>query len=180
MLAVARTERFAVSAVAETMGMARSNLVARLKLVIPRRRGRPRQPDTDLLANIKAMIADMPTYGYRRVHAVLRRQAAQEAGAPAPNHKRVWRMMKENGLLLQRHACGETRRHDGRIVVDERNRRGCSNDFEIGCDNGERVCIASALDYCDRKAISFIAGGGIASERAKPHRRCRRATVWSR
>jgi hypothetical protein len=29
--------------------------------------------------------------------------------------------------------------HDGRIAVDERNRRWCSNGFEIGCDNGERV-----------------------------------------
>src|SRR5262249_21548550 len=29
--------------------------------------------------------------------------------------------------------------HAGRIAVDERNRRWCSDGFEIGCDNGERV-----------------------------------------
>ena len=87
---MARTGRFAVSAIAETLGIARSNLVARLKPAIPRRRGRPPQPDADLLANIKVVIADMPTYGYRRVHAIPRRQAAQEGGPPAPNHKRVW------------------------------------------------------------------------------------------
>lgn len=154
-----------MSAIAETLGIARSNLVARLKPAIPRRRGRPPQPDADLLANIKVVIADMPTYGYRRVHAILRRQAAQEGGPPAPNHKRVWRVMKENGLLLQRHAGGETRRHDGRVAVDQRNRRWCSDGFEIGCDNGERVRVAFALDCCDREAMSFIATtGGIAGE----------------
>ena len=49
------------------------------------------------------------------------------------------------------------RRHDGRIAVDERNRRWCSDGFEIGCDNGEKVRIAFALDRCDREATSFFA-----------------------
>ncbi|MFC5554115.1 hypothetical protein [Methylobacterium iners] len=34
------------------------------------------------------LIADLPTYGYRRVHALLRRQAERE-GQIAPNVKRV-------------------------------------------------------------------------------------------
>jgi putative transposase len=139
------------------LGMARSNLAKQLKPAIPRCRCRPPQPDTDLLARIKAVTADMPTYGYRRVHAILRRKAAQEGGSAAPNHKRVRRVMKEKGLLLQRHAGGEARRHDGRIAMDERNRRWCSDGFEIGCDNGERVRVAFALDCCDREAMSFIA-----------------------
>src|SRR5262249_60765058 len=48
-------------------------------------------------------------------------------------------------------------RHDGRIAVDERNCRWCSDGFEIGCDNGERVRVAFALDCCDREAMSFLA-----------------------
>jgi putative transposase len=70
-----------------------------------------------------------------------------------PNHKRVYRVMKVHGLLLDRHAGGAERRHDGRIAVDERNRRWCSDGFEIGRDNGERmpVAFALALDCCDRK-----------------------------
>jgi hypothetical protein len=35
-----------------------------------------------------------------------------------PNHKRVDRVKKAHGLLLQRHAGGRERRHDGRIAVD--------------------------------------------------------------
>ena len=52
----------------------------------------------------------------------------------------------------ERYAGGAERRHDGRIAVDERNRRWCSDGFEIGCDNGERVRVAFA-----REAMSFLA-----------------------
>jgi putative transposase len=52
------------------------------------------------VAEIKAVIAELPTYGYRRVHAILKRQALA-AGLKPPNHKRVCRMM---GLLLDRYA----------------------------------------------------------------------------
>jgi putative transposase len=116
--------------------------------------GRPRRED-ELVARIKAIIAALPTYGYRRVHALLRRQAEEE-GRPSPNHKRVWRLMKTHGLLLARHAGGAERRHDGRVAVPERNTRWCSDGFEIACDNGERVRVAFALDCCDREAMSFV------------------------
>ncbi|MGH1575543.1 IS3 family transposase (plasmid) [Methylobacterium sp. P31] len=87
------------------------------------RRGRPPAPDAELLASIQALIADLPTYGYRRVHTLLRRQAKRD-GRPAPNAKRVYRVMKVHGLLLQRHAGGaETRRHEGKVAVAVRNMR---------------------------------------------------------
>jgi putative transposase len=119
--------------------------------------GRPPLPDADLVETIKAVIGGMPTYGYRRVWAILRRQAVAE-GRPIPNHKRVYRVMKAHGLLLQRHAGGvEQRRHDGRIAVDHSNLRWCSDGFEIACDNGERVRVAFALDCCDREALAYVA-----------------------
>jgi HTH-like domain len=36
----------------------------------------------------------VPLYGYRRVHAILRRRALAEGRQP-PSHKRVYRVMKE-------------------------------------------------------------------------------------
>jgi putative transposase len=75
-----------VKAVARTLGVARSSLAP--KPAPARRRCRPPAPEDELLARITAIIAALPTYGYRRVHALLRRQAEEE-GRPAPNHKRV-------------------------------------------------------------------------------------------
>src|SRR5947199_6106088 len=78
--------------------------------------------------------------------------------------------MKAHALLLERHiASGEQRRHNGRIAVDRPDRRWCSDGFEIGCDNGEKVRIAFTLDCCDREAISWVATtGGIKAEARQP------------
>jgi putative transposase len=150
--------------VAEAIGVSRSNLAERRQERPQKRIGRPPLPDEELVAQIKAVIGELPTYGYRRVHAILKRQALA-AGLKPPNHKRIYRAMKVHGLLLDRHAGGIERRHDGRIAVDERNRRWCSDGFEIGCDNGERVRVAFALDCCDREAMSFLATtGGISGD----------------
>jgi putative transposase len=153
-----------VSAVASALGVSRPHLSSRQRTT-PGRRGRPPLPDAELLAAIQALVADLPTYGYRRVHALLRRQAEQK-GRSAPNVKRVYRVMKLHGLLLQRHAGGsDERRHEGRVAVNTRNTRWCSDGLEIGCDNGERVRVAFALDCCDREAISFVATtAGISGE----------------
>jgi len=142
--------------IANVFGVARSNLAERRKERPAKRIGRPAQPDEALLTEIKAVIGEMPTYGYRRVWAVLRRIARAE-GRPSPNHKRVYRVMKLHGLLLQRHAGGAERRHDGKIAVDRSNLRWCSDGFEIGCDNGEKVRVAFALDCCDREAMGHVA-----------------------
>ena len=152
--------------VAEVIGVSRSNLADRLQERCKKRIGRPPLPDDELVSKIKAVIAELATYGYRRVHAVLKRQALA-AGLKPPNHKRVYRVMKVHGLLLDRHVGGDERRHDGRIAVDERNRRWCSDGFEIDCDNGERVRVALALDCCDREARASWSPGRLASGLAR-------------
>jgi putative transposase len=150
-----------VKRVADALGVARSNLAIQASAA-PGRRGRRPQPEAELLAEIKQVIAGQPTYGYRRVHALIRRCRREQGGA-AVNVKRVYRIMKVHGLLLERHTGnGEERRHDGRVAVDRPDVRWCSDGFEIGCDNGERVRIAFTLDCCDREAISWVATtGGI-------------------
>jgi Pyridine nucleotide-disulphide oxidoreductase, dimerisation domain/Pyridine nucleotide-disulphide oxidoreductase/HTH-like domain len=95
--------------VAEVIGVARSNLAECLRERPPKQIGRPPLPDAELVAQIKAVIAELPTYGYRRVHAILKRQALA-AGLKPRNHKRIYRVMKAHGLLLDRHAGGVERR----------------------------------------------------------------------
>ena len=53
------------------------------------------EDDGALLVRIEDVLADYPTYGYRRVSVELGRRGA------AVNHKRVWRVMAENDLLQQ-------------------------------------------------------------------------------
>jgi len=153
--------------VAEVIGVSRSNLVERRQERPKKRIGRPPLPDEELVVAIKMVIAEMPTYGYRRVHAILKRQALT-GGSKPPNHKRVYRVMKLHGLLLGRHAGGLERRHHGRIAVEAPNRRWCSDGFEIGCDNGDKVQVAFSLDCCDREAMSFLATtAGIRGENVR-------------
>ncbi|WP_284069210.1 IS3 family transposase [Escherichia coli] len=54
-----------------------------------------------MLLRIHHVIGELPTYGYRRVWALLRRQAELD-GMPAINAKRVYRIMRQNALLLER------------------------------------------------------------------------------
>ncbi len=51
--------------------------------------------------SVHHVIGELPTYGYRRVWALLRRQAELD-GTPAINAKRVYRIMRQNALLLER------------------------------------------------------------------------------
>jgi putative transposase len=147
-----------MKAVCEALGVARSNIAAGLRAPIAKplkRVGRAPAPEEGLVSRIKAIIGDQPTYGYRRVWALLRREAAIK-GLPPVNAKRVHRVMRAHGMLLQRHAGGaEARRHDGKIAVERSNLRWCSDGFELACDNGEKVRVAFALDCCDREAMAW-------------------------
>ena len=63
--------KFPMKAVAEVIGVSRFNLIERLRDRPNKRLGRPPLPDDDLVADIKVVVAELPTYGYRRVHAIL-------------------------------------------------------------------------------------------------------------
>ena len=104
--------------------------------------------DTDVLLRIHHVIGELPTYGYRRVWALLRRQAELD-GMPAINAKRVYRIMRQNALLLERKPAvpPSKRAHTGRVAVKESNQRWCSDGFEFRCDNGEKLRVTFALRW---------------------------------
>ncbi|WP_368269251.1 IS3 family transposase [Escherichia coli] len=122
--------------------------------------------DTDVLRRIHHVIGELPTYGYRRVWALLRRQAELD-GMPAINAKRIYRIMRQNALLLERKPAvpPSKRAHTGRVAVKESNQRWCSDGFEFRCDNGEKLRVTFALDCCDREALHWaVTTGGFNSE----------------
>jgi putative transposase len=75
--------------VAEVIGVSRSNLADRLQERPKKRIGRPPRPDDELVSKIKAVIAELATYGYRRVHAVLKRQALAAGLKPLKSQARL-------------------------------------------------------------------------------------------
>ncbi|MCZ5965216.1 IS3 family transposase [Escherichia coli] len=122
--------------------------------------------DTDVLRRIHHVIGELPTYGYRRIWALLRRQTELD-GMPAINAKRIYRIMRQNALLLERKTAvpPSKRAHTGRVAVKESNQRWCSDGFEFRCDNGEKLRVTFALDCCDREALHWaVTTGGFDSE----------------
>src|SRR5207237_4271392 len=124
--ALAAEGRFSVTRIAEALGVSRAHLQERV-----RARSRPRGAycktgDEALLPLVRRFVDERPTYGYRRITALVNRELARQHLPPA-NHKRIYRIMKRHALLLQRHTGRrEGRVHDGRIIVMRSNLRWCS------------------------------------------------------
>ncbi|WP_442966097.1 IS3 family transposase [Pseudomonas sp. Root9] len=148
-----------VKLVSECLGVARSQLTVRIKQsVSPQvRRSRP-VDDAELVVEIQQQVSELPSYGYRRVWGLLRR-AREIQSLPAINVKRVYRVMRDHNLLLERRIKqpGVARRHEGRIAVQTSNTRWCSDGFEFRCEDGAKLSVTFALDCCDREAIGWVA-----------------------
>ncbi|WP_087129214.1 IS3 family transposase [Caballeronia concitans] len=149
--------------VCEILGVSRSNLAVKSKRSADwvDRRKMPVVDDMALVAELHELLGDVPTYGYRRAWALLRRSRDAQA-QPRVNAKRVYRVMRRHGLLLERRPrqVSSTRRHDGKVAVDRSNVRWCSDGFEFRCDDGAPLRVVFALDCCDREAMSWAASTG--------------------
>lgn len=144
----------------DTMGVSRSNQCEKKKS----REHYFKPDDESYLALIRQITDNRATYGYRRVTAILNRLLV-EKGHPRVNHKRIYRIMKRNNLLLQRHTGRPVRPHEGTIITLSSNMRWCSDAFEIACWNGERLRVVFALDCSDREILSYLSTtGGITGE----------------
>ena len=143
-------------AVCAALGLSRSNVVAKQNRTldwVDCRKSPPKTDDAQVRQAIADVVKERATYGYRRVWARLRIDGHQI------NHKRVYRVMRDEGLLLFRQGNKplDTRKHDGKVAVKESDTRWCSDGLELSCDNGERVRVAFALDCCDREVMSWVA-----------------------
>ena len=151
--------------ISQTLGVARSNVIERRDGRRQRRGPQERLGDIELAGAIRRFVDERPTYGYRRIAALLKRERRSGGLAPV-NVKRVYRLMKKHGLLLERHTGRRRpREHDGQVATIHSNCRWCSDALEFTCWNGEVVRVAFALDCHDREAISWVATtAGISGE----------------
>lgn len=146
-----------MKAITQTLGVSRSNQYEQRR---EDRRHRPHRynkaEDAYYLPLIRTITDERPTYGYRRVTALLNRALVANAH-PRVNHKRVYRIMKIHGLVLQRYTGRPARAHDGVVMTQASNIRWCSDVFEIICWNRERLRVAFTMDCCDREVMSYVA-----------------------
>jgi transposase InsO family protein len=151
--------------VAATLGVARSNVIGRRDGKRSPRGPQERPGDVELALTIRRLVDERPSYGYRRIAALINR--ARRAGGTAPvNAKRVYRLMRKHGLLLERHSGRRRpREHNGEVATIRSNCRWCSDVLEFICWNSKTVRLAFALDCHDREVIAWVAStGGISGE----------------
>lgn len=141
-------------AIAEALQISRSNLINKLKA--PRKRVTRKPEDESLLESIREVVKERHTYGYRRI-TVLVNGKLKKLGCCAINRKRVYRLMKQNNLLLGRPSSKPKRPHTGKVQTLLSNTRWCSDTFTIQCLNGEQVHVAFSIDTCDREVMRYIA-----------------------
>jgi transposase InsO family protein len=139
------------------MEVSRSNLIEQLKKPLAQEPAfYSKADDEEILALIREVVKERPTYGYRRVHALVN-GLLKEKKLKGINHKRVFRLMRQHHLLLQRPNRRPKRAHTGKVETLYSNTRWCSDGFSIQCLNGDRVHVAFSLDTCDREVMRYIA-----------------------
>lgn len=159
---IAADGRFGMKQVADVMGVSRSHLYEAVKRKKNSRGSYTKTDDTWLLPSIRKLVDERPTYGYRRITALLNRQL----DGPV-NHKRVYRIMKENQLLLARkYRVKPDYEHTGKVIMMRSNMRWCSDALEFTCWNGEVIRVVFVLDCHDREIMAWkaVSGRGISGE----------------
>ena len=112
-----------------------------------------RRDEPTVYLQLKAVLRDRGSYGYRRATVLVNR----EFGA-GYNRKRIQRVMRLTGLSLAVHRRSRNgRAHRGRVMMPGTNQRWCSDKLSIVCWNGELIEVMFVLDCHDREVIAFVA-----------------------
>lgn len=137
--------------------MSRSNLMEQINNTTSSREKSYRKlSDGEVLPLIEEILKERQSYGYRRI-TVLLNDRLKNMGRKPMNHKKVYRIMKQNQLLLERYKRKPKRSHTGKVETLSSNTRWCSDSFCIQCRNGDRVHVAFSIDTCDREVMGYIA-----------------------
>jgi len=132
--------------------VSKSNLIEKKK---SRCSSYKKNEDPELIEWIQLILKERPTYGYRRITALLNSKR-KEQGKVTVNHKRIYRIMKLHHLLLRKANKRPERTHRGKVETLLSNTRWCSDGFTIQCFNGDRVWVAFSMDTCDREVMRYI------------------------
>jgi len=113
-----------------------------------RRRSRD---DAALVKRLRELARERPRFGYRRLHALLRREGE------VVNHKRIYRLYRAAGLAVpQRKRKRVAARRGQPARIGTRPNEHWSLDFMSDTlNNGRRLRTLSVLDTCTREALAI-------------------------
>ncbi|QCC85804.1 hypothetical protein DDIC_07940 [Desulfovibrio desulfuricans] len=111
--------------VTDALAVSRSNTYERCRNPQPRPERYNKAEDALLLPLIVDFLGGRQTSDYRRIQRLLNRQLIASGRTPV-NHKRVYRIMRQNNLLLARFTGSQPgKAHTGKVSTLQRNQRWC-------------------------------------------------------
>lgn len=140
-----------------TLGKPRSWLYYRGRLW--RRRASKRPEVEEAIGRL--LVASPVSYGYRRLHALLKRQGL------TCNPKTVWSVLRRRGWLAsgrRRAGLCTARRHVGQVQVASPNRRWASDITGIRAWDGQKGRLAVMIDCADRMVLAWRFAKRITAE----------------
>jgi putative transposase len=124
-----------------------------------------RQPDDELVERLHQLIVKHPTYGYRRIWALLRFGEGQLV-----NRKKIYRLMKVKGWMLhQRLVSPRPRVQKWRSRAEASNQRWAMDLTHIYCGVDGWGHLAAIIDCHDREIVGYefaLRGRAREAERA--------------
>jgi len=152
---------YGLARVCRVWQVARSTIYHQRSLPAERQARRPgpvgAATDTDLVAQIRAVIETAPFHGegYRKVWARLRRRGVRTAA------RRVRRLMREHGLSApNRPPQRPANDHDGTITTDAVDTTWGTDMAQTILAGGPRVHVFAAVDHCNSECIGLHAAFG--------------------
>lgn len=116
------------------------------------RAGTPRLlAENRLIQRIKELCREFPTYGYRRIHALLVHKDGLQI-----NRKRVQRIIQRLGLQVKRKEKPARRgHHEGKVEVLASDLRWGMDTTKIWCGQDGWACLTAVVDYGDRECVGY-------------------------
>ena len=111
-----------------------------------------------LRARLHDLASVRVSYGYRRLHVLLRREGW------AINHKRTYRLYGEEGLMLKRKRPRRHRSAMARVTrpaASEPNERWCMDFVSDSLADGRRLRLLTVVDTCTRECLAIEVGGSL-------------------
>lgn len=157
--AVAASER----RVCRVLGVSRGWAAGRRRA--GRGRSTPSVAEAQLVARVHELIQRFPTFGYRRVWAVLRYRDGRLV-----NRKRIYRLLRQHGWCVhQRRVTPRPRVHGRRSVAPASNQRWAMDVTHIPCGRDGWAHLAAVIDCHDRAIVGYefaLRGRAREAERA--------------